>query len=346
VRGRQPFFSNASLVGTNARVRGSITTVSSADFGRGDFSHRQFGVDERQWREGRVMTANLPVVPSRENLRVSREGGAGMPGSVRPVSGGRFYTQHRPPAGPESFHTQVDRVQRVVGSGVNARTGIAEVPRNDRQAGFGNESRDANGRVGRPGGNNSVNEGSRDNRSSWNRFGSSSGRSGGEAGNNGPRSESSPMIRSNDQGRVSRIDNTPHGSQDDRNGWQRFPSNSNDRGTRPNDSPMNRNERGDTGSKPPLELHRPILTPRTDTRNDQGYRPQPSRTPDYRNDERYAQPSHSESPRYNPPSHSEPPRYNPPPRADRGNYSSSSHGGSGERGSHSDSKSSSGHRQR
>src|SRR5262249_26102313 len=118
VRGRQPFFSNASLIGTNARIRGSIPTVSRADFGRGDFSHRQFGVDERQWREGRVMTANLPVVPSRENLRVARDGG--MPGSIRPLNNGRFYTQHQPPAGPESFHNQVDRMQRVVGSqGIN-----------------------------------------------------------------------------------------------------------------------------------------------------------------------------------------------------------------------------------
>lgn len=298
VRGRQPFFSNASLVGTNARIRGSITTVSSTDFGRGDFSHRSFGVDERQWREGRVMTANLPVVPSRDNLRVSREGGT--PGSVRPLSGGRFYTQHQPPAGPEPFHNQADRVQRVVGSqGINARTGIGEVPRNDRAAGnFGNESRgDVNGRFNRPGGNsvngNSVNEGPRDN-NGWSRFGSPSSRPGGEAGNNSPRSISSPT-------------------------------------SRPNDSPMNRNERGSMGgAKPPLELHRPIVTPRQDsrpdTRNDQGYRPQPSRTPDYRN----SQPSRGGSPHYSP----------PPSRSS----SSSSHGGSSGRGSHSDSRSSSGHR--
>ncbi len=356
VRGRQPFFSNASLVGTNARVRGSITTVSSTDFGRGDFSHRRFGVDEHEWRDGRVMTANLPVVPSRENLRVSSQGRAGLPASVQTRNTGHFYTQHQPPAGPESFHNQVDRVQRVVGpQGINARTGIAEVPRNDHPSGgsVGNEQPrgEINGRSGRPEGANNVGAGDNRDRSGsgWNRFGSPSGRPGSESGNNGPRSEpSSPVIRSNDQGRVQRTGNsTP--AQEDRGGWQRFPSNSNnnDRGPRSNDSQVNRNERGESGggSKPPLDLHRPIVTPRQDsrpdTRNDQGYRPPSSRMPDTRND-RYSPPPRSDSGRYNPPSRSESPRYSPPSRS--GN-SSSSHGSS-ERGGHNDSKSSSGHKQR
>jgi hypothetical protein len=372
VRGRQPFFSNASLVGTNARVRGSITTVSSTDFGRGDFSHRRFGVDEHEWRDGRVMTANLPVVPTRENLRVSAQGRGGMPASVQPRNGGHFYTQHQPPAGPESFHNQVDRVQRVVGSqGMNARTGIAEVPRNDRQAGgsVGNEQPrgEINSRSGRPEGANNVGAGDNRDRSGWNRFGSPSGRTGSESGNNGPRSEpSSPVVRSNDQGHVSRTGNSIPAPQEERGGWQRFPSNSNnpnstnnDRGARSNDSPVNRNERGESGgsSKPPLDLHRPIVTPRQDSRpdmrNDQGYRPPPSRTPDTRND-RYSPPPRSDSGRYNPPPRSDSGRYNPPSRSQSPRYSppsrsgnsSSSHGGSSERGGHSDSKSSSSHKQR
>jgi hypothetical protein len=355
VRGRQPFFSNASLVGTNARVRGSITTVSSADFGRGNFSNRHFGVDEHQWRDGRVMTANLPVVPSRENLRVSSEGRAGMPASVQPRNAGHFYTQHQPPAGPESFHNQVDHVQRVVGpQGINARTGIAEVPRNDRSAGGSvvNEPRgEVNGRSGRTVGG-SVGGGDNRDRSGWNQFGSPSGRPGGES-NNGPRSEtSSPVVRSNDQGRVPRTDSSTSASQQERGGWQRFPSNSNnDRGARPNDLPANRNDRNESGGsgKPPLDLHRPVVTPRQDshpdTRNNRGYNPPPpSRTPDTRND-RYSPPPRSDSGRYNPPSRSESPRYSPPSRSEHSN-SSSSHGGSSERGSHNDSKSSSSHKQR
>src|SRR5215472_3180959 len=374
VRGRQPFFSNARLVETNARVRGSITTVSSADFGRGDFHNRSFGVDEREWREGRVMTANLPVVPSRENLRVTSEGRAGMPASVRPRSDEHFYAQHRPPAGPESFHNQIEHVQRVVGSqGMNARTGIAEVPRNDRPAGsFGNQPRtESNSRFSRPEGGNSTG-GSEGSRGGWSRFGPPANRSGGESMNNGRRSESGPMVRSNDQGRVLRTDSSARGPQDD-HGWQRFPTNTdrenndrgnndrqnndrqnNDRGARSNDSPANR---GDYGGKPPLDLHRPIVTTRDDSRsgsrNDQGYRPSPSRTPDMRNDQGYRPPPESRSTPYSPsrsggygPPPSRSGGYAPPSRSESrydsrsGRGSSSSSHGSGERGGHSESRSS------
>ncbi|HKV95855.1 MAG TPA: DUF6600 domain-containing protein [Candidatus Angelobacter sp.] len=382
VRGRQPFFSNARLVETNARVRGSITTVSSADFGRGDFHNRHFGVDENQWREGRVMTANLPVVPSRESLRATPHG-VGPSSSVQPRSNERFFTQHRPPAGPESFHNQVEHVQRVVGpQGINARTGIAEVPRNDHPSGAGVESRgsenngrfgrsesnnsESNGRFGRSEGNNAATSNEAP-RSGWSKFGSPSGRSGGEPGSNGPRSEQSPVMRSNDQGRVSRTDNSTQspvmrsndqgrvsrtdsgagpqnaGPQNERGGWQRFPSN-NDRGTRSNDAPMTRNNRVDSSGsgKPPLELHRPIVTPRQDSRpdmrNDQGYRPPPESrgndrySPPSRGNDRYSPPSRGESPRYSPPSRSEP-RYSPPSRSERGG-SSSSHGGGERSGGH------------
>src|SRR5262249_29957239 len=85
----------------------------------------------------------------------------------------------------------------------------------------------------------------------------------------------------------------PGRTQEDRGGWQRFPSNS-DRGSR-SDSSSGRGDRGDSGgSKPPLELHRPIVTPRNDSRgdsrNDQRYTPPPARMPD----------THNEQPRYTP----------------------------------------------
>ncbi|HET9284302.1 MAG TPA: DUF6600 domain-containing protein [Candidatus Angelobacter sp.] len=382
VRGRQPYFSNARLVQTNARVRGSITTVSSEDFGRGDFHNRHFGVDEHQWREGRVMTANLPVVPSRESLRATPHG-VGSASSVQPRSNERFFTQHQPPAGPESFHNQVEHVQRVVGpQGINARTGIAEVPRNDHPAGASVESRGSenNGHLGRTESNSSENNGrfghpesgnttgNESPRSGWSKFGSPSGRSVGEPGSSGPRSEQSPVmrsndqghvsrtdsseqspaVRSNDQGRVSRTDNSEHsndqgrvprtdsasgpqnaGQQNERGGWQRFPSNE-DRGARPNDTPTTRNDRVDSSGsdKPPLELHRPIVTPRQDsrpdTRNDQGYRP----PPESRGNDRYSPPSRSND-RYSPPSRGGSPRYSPPSHSNGGSSSSRGGGGGG-----------------
>lgn len=375
IRGRQPFFSNARLVETNARVRGSITTVSSEDFGRGDFHNRHFGVDEHQWREGRVMTANLPVVPSRESLRATPRG-VGSASSVQPRSNERFFTQHRPPAGPESFHNQVEHVQRVVGpQGINAHTGIAEVPRNDHPSGAtvgeprGSEGNgrfarpegnngENNGRFGRPEGNNAATS-NESPHSGWSKFGSPTGRSGGEPGSNGPRSEQSPVMRSNDQGRVSRTDSASGpqnaGSQNERGGWQRFPSNE-DRGARPQSNDAPRNDRVGSGEsgKPPLELHRPIVTPRQDsrpdTRNDQGYRPPPESrgndrysppqprgndrySPPSRSNDRYSPPSRGESPRYSPPSRSEP-RYSPPSRSDRGGSSPSRSGGERSSGGH------------
>ena len=64
----QPYFSNARLALTNPRVRGSITSVSAENFGRGGNEGWRHGVEEHELRESRVMTANLPVVPSRESL--------------------------------------------------------------------------------------------------------------------------------------------------------------------------------------------------------------------------------------------------------------------------------------
>src|SRR5262249_17761590 len=123
------------------------------------FRNRRRGVDEHEWREGRVMTAQVPMVPSRENLRVSAGGGAGNPAGVHVRHDERFYTRHQPPAGHEGFHHPGARVERVVtaeggagnirtdfhagpgqverrdlGGNVKARTDIAEVPRTDRSA--------------------------------------------------------------------------------------------------------------------------------------------------------------------------------------------------------------------
>src|SRR5438270_6439414 len=115
VRGRQPYYSNVRLVQTNAHVRGSITSVGVEDFGHGNFANRRHGMDEHEWRDARVMTANLPVVPSRENLRVAARDNVAVPATVQPRNVDRFYSRHQPPAAPEPFHTQVDRVQRAVG---------------------------------------------------------------------------------------------------------------------------------------------------------------------------------------------------------------------------------------
>src|SRR5262249_47175955 len=75
--GGQRRFSNANLVLTDARVRGSVTTVSAQDFGHGAMHNRRFGVEAAEIRQGSVMTANLPVVPTRESLHAGGAAAAG-----------------------------------------------------------------------------------------------------------------------------------------------------------------------------------------------------------------------------------------------------------------------------
>ncbi|HEV7674511.1 MAG TPA: hypothetical protein VGQ12_08270, partial [Candidatus Angelobacter sp.] len=129
--------------------------------------------------------------------------------------------------------------------------------------------------------------------------------------------------------------------QEDHGGWQKFPSSS-DHGSSAGNPSANRNDhavQGGSGgnSKPPLELHRPIVTPRET----------PASGP------RNSSPTPRNEPRYNPPAPRSEPHGSPSPSRsephqshDSGGHSgssshsdggSSSHGGGG---AHSDSKSS------
>ncbi|HMF91525.1 MAG TPA: DUF6600 domain-containing protein, partial [Candidatus Angelobacter sp.] len=103
-------FSNANLVLTDARVRGSVTTVSAQDFGHNSMNNRRFGVDAAEMRQGSVMTANLPVVPTRESLHAGGAAAAGIPAR----NDGRFFTHRTPPTDLPAFHDQAADVGRVV----------------------------------------------------------------------------------------------------------------------------------------------------------------------------------------------------------------------------------------
>ncbi|HEY2498001.1 MAG TPA: DUF6600 domain-containing protein [Candidatus Angelobacter sp.] len=390
VRGRQPFFSNANLALTNPRIRGSITSVSAENFGRGGNEGWRHGVEEHELRASSVMTGNVPVVPTRESLHAGR-GNAAVPTTIQTHNNEHFFTRHQPPAGPESFHDQAARVQRVVGPEAagaqgNVHSGQGQADRREAGGaangsmngrGSGNEKAgtanvspggattggaqshvdSGNSRLGRSEGGNTAevhNGGAQSDHGGWSKFGSPGGHTS-AAGQSGRTESGSSTPRSSDrqmEGRgASSIDrssvqstgqNSPVHIQEDRGGWQKFPSNSDhgssdrgssDRGSTTNNSSANRNDRVDTngsGGKPPLDLHRPIVTPRQpDTRNnnDQRNSAPPSRTPDV----------HSQ------------PRYSPPPQRNesRGGYeprgsSGSSHGsGNGDHGSSHESHSSS-----
>ena len=121
--GRQHYYSNVDMALRNPRVRGAISGVDAEEFGRGHERVRRLDVGDRDLRDSRVMTGNLPVVPTRGSLHTGG-GDAPVRMSVRPRQEERFYTRHHPPAGPPSFNDQVSRMQQVVG----AHTQPAQVP--------------------------------------------------------------------------------------------------------------------------------------------------------------------------------------------------------------------------
>jgi hypothetical protein len=113
VRGHQPYFSNVNSALTNPRVRAGISGVSAEQFGRGNMQVRRLDVNDNDLRQSRVMTGNLPVVPTRESLRPG-PGNAPQRMTIQPKQVDRFYTRHQPPAGPPSFNDQASRMQQVV----------------------------------------------------------------------------------------------------------------------------------------------------------------------------------------------------------------------------------------
>ena len=188
----------------------------------------------------------------------------------------------------------------------------------------------------------------------WQKFPSTGDRQSGDRGSSDR--QTGDRGGQSDKGGTPTQTQTPR-TQDDRGGWQRFPSNS-DHGSRPSDMPANRNDRTDSAdrggnSKPPLELHRPIVTPRQPEVRDmpRNNTPPPARTPEVRNEPRYSPPQQRSEPRYTPPQRSESRSSSPSPRTEshresHGSSGSSSHGGGNDRGSHGDSKSSSNPKQR
>ena len=99
-------YSNLRLAATNANFRSAISTVPSNHFGTGRVAATP--VSQQMFNSGRMMTGNLPVVPSRENLSASNR--AAAPSTIR---GGmqNFYSKSRPMAAPQSFDKQAASVQ-------------------------------------------------------------------------------------------------------------------------------------------------------------------------------------------------------------------------------------------
>jgi hypothetical protein len=278
-------FSNLRNVLTNNRLRQGVSGMPAGSFGRGTGIAR--GVAASDLRSGRMMTGNLPVVPSRDSLRVSN----------RPVSSAvasRMSAQHSflskgtPAARPESFSNQAAGINQAIqhngqfqainGSraaenpGTN-RPGFAGQSAMRPQSNVGQQPNSAAG-VRNPaqsqvrGGQTFEGQGQRpqaaQGANGWQRFG-------GERGATNSQSPAAqPQIRSNTQpdfrnnapaGRAS-----PNGNAGGASGWQRF-SGSSERQT----TPSNGYSSPSSSGRPTLDMSKPIVNERSYRNNGDSY---------------------------------------------------------------------------
>ena len=106
-RGRQ--YSNIRTVGTDPHIGRAVSSVPADRFGSGRVRPR--GVDPASFREARMMTGNLPVVPTRESLNASSRPASA--GAFRGNEQQRFFGTSRP-ANSQSFDRQASEVQQSI----------------------------------------------------------------------------------------------------------------------------------------------------------------------------------------------------------------------------------------
>ncbi|HLJ90147.1 MAG TPA: DUF6600 domain-containing protein [Candidatus Angelobacter sp.] len=274
-------FSNVNMAATNPRIRQAISTVSSQDFGKGVGASRG-AVDAASFRQAKMVTGNVPVVPTRESLRVNNAASHG----IQPSTNQHFFSKTQPPAGPPAFHEQAARMQQVVqqqqrqaqtqNGGANANSTrsnaspVAASRANGTQGAAADRPQWANGgaratttttaaantaQAGRSannpnaasqGNNSSGHEGS--SRDGWQKFSS-------------PAGQGSMRASSGQQGSSARPGNgSMSGQNNGMSGGRGFPS-----GAQQSDRPPSARsaQSSQVSQKPPLDLNRPIVAPRS-----------------------------------------------------------------------------------
>jgi len=107
---RHDGISNLHLAGVNEHVRGGVSSIPAGSFGTGRISARP--VDANVFRDGHMMTGNLPVVPSRESLSASNR-----PASLSTIrSNGQEHFFGTRTGEVQSFDRQASQVQRSIES--------------------------------------------------------------------------------------------------------------------------------------------------------------------------------------------------------------------------------------
>ncbi len=109
---RGGYQSNLRTAMNNANVRGAVTRVSTDDFMHGNFARAQRGVDASTLREGQLVRGQIPVAPTRENLRPVSNSNL----RTSNATGGteRFFSRHEAPAVARNFNEQSASIQNMM----------------------------------------------------------------------------------------------------------------------------------------------------------------------------------------------------------------------------------------
>jgi FecR protein len=102
-------FSNVRLAASDVRVRKAVSTLPADRFGTG--RSKPTAVSRKTFRDGSMMTGNLPIVPTRETLSATNRPASSS--SISMMRGGqeRFFTKRQPAAAPQSLDKQVAQLQ-------------------------------------------------------------------------------------------------------------------------------------------------------------------------------------------------------------------------------------------
>jgi hypothetical protein len=102
-------FSNVRLAAVDVRIRKAISTVPADRFGTGRSAPAT--VSRRAFRGARIITGNLPIVPTREALSATNR--PASPSSISMMTGRpeRFFTKRQPPAAPQVLDRQAAQIQ-------------------------------------------------------------------------------------------------------------------------------------------------------------------------------------------------------------------------------------------
>src|SRR5260370_13500432 len=104
-------FSNVSLAAVDGRIRKAISALPADRFGTGRSAPKTVG--RRAFLGARIITGNLPIVPTREMLTATNRP-ANASSMLRGGRQERYFTKRQPAAAPQSFDKEAAQVQESI----------------------------------------------------------------------------------------------------------------------------------------------------------------------------------------------------------------------------------------